>query len=262
MYRSTAAARDAVLYARIEKDLKHFRLDVEFSCAPGSLLAVVGPSGAGKTTIIRAIAGLERIDGGVIRWGGETWDDVDAGVHVPVRERGVGYVFQEFTLFPHLSIYRNAAYAARDGKRVEELLRMFDIWHIRDSKPHRVSGGERQRCAICQVLARDARVLLMDEPFSALDAPNRRKLGELLRVVKRETPIPIIHVTHDIGEARLLGDEILPVVAGRVEPKWILPFLLPLGDLGGAVCRRGGAEGRPDEQGEVELPVPRREYCL
>jgi molybdate transport system ATP-binding protein len=247
------------LDVRIRKRLKHFGLDVSFSCPEGGkLLAVVGPSGSGKTTIIRIIAGLDRPDSGLISCGGKVWTDTSARIEVPTRKRGIGYVFQEFTLFPNLCVYKNVSFAARNKDTVEDLLKMFDIWHLRDSRPQGISGGERQRCAICQALARDPRVLLMDEPFSALDALSRRKLRELMKTIKKELKIPIIHVTHDIREALFLADDIVPVVEGRVEPKWILNFMLTARDFDRARC--SDARARRSGEEEIELSIQSKEY--
>jgi molybdate transport system ATP-binding protein len=248
------------LDVRIRKKLKHFGLDVSFSCPDGRLLAIVGPSGAGKTTIIRTIAGLELPDAGLITCGGAVWTDTSARVDVPTRKRGIGYVFQEFTLFPNMSVYKNAAFAARSRSRAEDLLKMFDIWHLRDGRPQGISGGERQRCAICQALARAPGALLMDEPFSALDALSRRKLRELMKVIKNELSIPIVHVTHDIREALFLADDIVPVVEGRVEPKWILNFMLTARDFDRSRYpeRRAGTAGEEEE--DIELSIQEKEY--
>jgi molybdate transport system ATP-binding protein len=247
------------LDVRIKKKLKHFELDVAFSCGEGRLLALVGPSGAGKTTIIRIIAGLEIPDSARIALGGEAWTDTSARISMPARKRGIGYVFQEFTLFPNLSVYGNAAFAARDRKLVDDLLHMFDIWHVRNSRPNLVSGGERQRCAICQALAREPRVLLMDEPFSSLDALSRRKLRQMMKSVKSELHIPVVHVTHDIREALFLADEILPIVKGRVEPKWALQFMLPAREFDRSMCRETRA-GTADEEDDIELSIEEKEY--
>lgn len=222
------------------------------SCGRGRLLAIVGPSGAGKTTIIRIIAGLEPPDRGRIALGDDVWMDTTAGICLPAKARKVGYVFQEFTQFPNLSIYDNVAFAARDKKRVEELLRLFDIYHLRDSRPRRISGGEQQRCAICQALAREPDVLLMDEPFSALDALNRRKLRDMMKMLKRELNIPVIHVTHDIREALLMADDIMPVVHGNVEPKWALQFMLTAREFDRSMCKDTPKGGMPivDDDGD------------
>jgi molybdate transport system ATP-binding protein len=209
------------LEVSIYKKLFNFDLEVTFSCGAGRLLALVGPSGAGKTTLMRLLAGLEQPEAGRITYDGEVFFDRAGGVCLPPQRRRLGYVFQEYTLFPHLSLYKNVALAAAEKDRVEELLRRFGLWPLRDRKPQQLSGGERQRGALCQALARRPRVLLLDEPFSALDLVTRRKLQEELRALKTELAIPIIHVTHDLNEALFLADELLPLVRGRIDREWL-----------------------------------------
>lgn len=210
----------------IKKTLPYFELNVSFVCPDKSLIVLIGPSGSGKTTTIRIIAGLEEPNGGKIFYKDEKWLDVENGSFIPPQERRLGYVFQDYTLFPHLNVYGNVAFSAYDKKEVEELLKLFGIWHLRNRKAYEISGGERQRCAICQALARRPRVLLLDEPFSALDATTRTMLRDELKALKGTLSIPIVYVTHDISEALFLGDDILPVVQGRINRKWILRFLL------------------------------------
>ena len=214
------------LIVRIRKRLPLFDLDVSFACPAENLLALVGPSGAGKTTIIRIIAGLDKPDEGIITFNGQTWVDTEKKIFLPPQERRLGYVFQEYTLFPHLNIYRNVCFAAKKKELVEELMKGLGIWELQDRKPHMVSGGERQRCAIAQALARQPRVLLMDEPFSALDVTTRRKLRQQVKSLKNDLAIPVIHVTHDIDEALFLADDILPLIKGRIMKKWMMQFLL------------------------------------
>ena len=232
--------------AKIRLPRSGFTINLELACAPGKLLSLVGPSGAGKTSILRVLAGLEKPASGHITCGGFTWVDTAAGVYVPPQKRRLGYVFQEFTLFPHLTIRENAAFAAIDRQTADELLKRLKIWHLRDARPDKISGGERQRAAICQALARIPRALLLDEPFSALDALTRRNLREELKALKTELNIPIIHVTHDIREALYLGDEVLPVVQGKAAHKWMLQFLMR--DRLSPACR-----GRIDWEHEEEL---------
>jgi molybdate transport system ATP-binding protein len=205
----------------IKKKLNYFDLDITFSCPGEELLAMIGPSGSGKTSIIRMIAGLDRPDEGYMRYGNEVWFDSSQQIFVPPQKRRLGYVFQDYTLFPHLTLRENAAFATKDRKWVDDLLEIFGISHLGDRKPNSVSGGERQRCAICQALARNPRALLLDEPFSALDFVNRRKLREDIKLIRNERTFPIIYVTHDISEAFALADDLLPVVEGKVDRGWL-----------------------------------------
>ena len=208
------------LRVKITKKLPHFELDVAFSCDEKNVLALVGPSGAGKTTIIRMIAGLTRPDSGMISYNDEVWFDGEKGIVRPPQERFLGFVFQDYTLFPHLNVFKNVAFASESKDEVMRLLKLFDIWHLKDRRQHEISGGERQRCAICQALARKPRVLLLDEPFSALDANTRRNLRDELKKLRTQLAVPIIHVTHDIDEALFLADDVLPMVNGKIVRKW------------------------------------------
>ncbi|WP_428559357.1 MAG: ATP-binding cassette domain-containing protein [Solidesulfovibrio sp. DCME] len=208
------------LAARLVKKLPHFGLDVELACPPGTILAVTGPSGSGKTTVLRLLAGLDEPDAGRIALDGEVWRDVAAGVRVPARKRGVGLVFQEYSLFPHMTLADNVAYATRDAAFAGQLLELFGIAHLAGSRPGGMSGGERQRGALCQALARRPKALLLDEPFSALDAATRATLREALLGVRARFAIPIVHVTHDLAEAALLGDRVVTINRGRIDPDW------------------------------------------
>jgi len=209
------------LEVNLRRKLEYIDIDVSFSCGEESLLVLIGPSGGGKSSIIRMISGLDKPDTGSIRFDGQMWYDSGNKTFLPPQKRRLGYVFQDYTLFPHLNIYENAAFAAVDKDEVEGLLEFFGIGHLRNQKPHKVSGGERQRCAICQALARKPQVLLLDEPFSALDVITRRLLREELKRLKEKLSIPFVYVTHDIGEALFLADEILPIVDGRIDKGWM-----------------------------------------
>jgi len=205
----------------IKKSLRFFDVDVSFSCPDSKMLVMIGPSGGGKTRIIRMMAGLDKPDEGKIVFRDRTWFDSARGINIPVQQRRLGYVFQDYTLFPHLNLYDNAAFAAVDKKEVDELFDLFNIGHLKKRKPHMVSGGERQRCAICQAMARRPAALLLDEPFSALDVVTRRGLREELKSLKGRFSFPMIYVTHDINEALFMADEILPVVDGKADTGWM-----------------------------------------
>ena len=210
-----------MIHAELKKRLKYFDLDISFSSSVEEMLVLIGPSGGGKTTIIRMLAGLTTPAEGRIVFQGEVWFDSALRINLSPQKRCLGYVFQDYTLFPHLNLYDNAAFAAVNKREVDELFELFKISHLRDRKPHMVSGGERQRCAICQALARHPRLLLLDEPFSALDAITRRGLREELKNLKASMSFPIVYVTHDINEALFLADEILPVVEGKKDDDWM-----------------------------------------
>jgi molybdate transport system ATP-binding protein len=207
--------------ASFKRRLKYYDLDLSFTCATNKMMVMIGPSGGGKTTIIRMLAGLETPDEGQVIFGEEVWFDSTRRINVTPQKRRLGYVFQDYNLFPHLNLLDNAAFAAVDKKEVDELFELLKISHLRKRKPHMVSGGERQRCAICQALARHPRLLLLDEPFSALDVVTRRGLREELKSLKGRLSCPIIYVTHDINEAFFLADEILPVVEGKNDVGWM-----------------------------------------
>ena len=207
--------------ASIKRRLKYYDLDLSFTCATNKMMVMIGPSGGGKTTIIRMLAGLEKPDEGQVIFGDEVWFDSERRINITPQKRRLGYVFQDYNLFPHLNLLDNAAFAAVEKKEVDDLFELFKISHLKKRRPHMVSGGERQRCAICQALARHPRLLLLDEPFSALDVVTRRGLREELKSLKGRLSCPIIYVTHDIHEALFLADEILPVVDGKIDRGWM-----------------------------------------
>jgi molybdate transport system ATP-binding protein len=228
--------------ASFKRRLKYYDLDLSFTCATNKMMVMIGPSGGGKTTIIRMLAGLETPDEGQVIFGEEVWFDSERRINITPQKRRLGYVFQDYNLFPHLNLLDNAAFAAVEKKEVDDLFELFKISHLKKRKPHMVSGGERQRCAICQSLARHPRLLLLDEPFSALDVVTRRGLREELKSLKGRLSCPIIYVTHDIHEALFLADEILPVVDGKIDRGWMQRTITR--EPGEAVQAKGAREPR------------------
>lgn len=202
--------------------LGSFELDVALEAAAGNCLALAGPSGAGKTSVLRIVAGLVRPDSGRVSCGEEVWLDSSRGVDVAAEQRRLGYVFQEYALFPHLSALQNVAFGLRGLKgserrrRALDLLERFEMAQLAGARPATLSGGERQRVALARALARRPAALLLDEPLSALDARTRASAGRELAAVLRETGVPALLVTHDFGEAALLGDRVGVIDGGRV----------------------------------------------
>ncbi len=194
-----------------------------FRCDAGELLALVGPSGAGKTSMLRVLAGLMRPQRGRVTVGGECWCDTDAGVFVSPQQRHVGLVFQHYALMPHLNALDNVAlsllHLPREHRR-QRARHWLDHVHLtaeqQQRRPAGLSGGQQQRVAVARALAREPRLLLLDEPFSAVDQMSRRGLYQLLAELRRELSIPILLVTHDLEEARLLADRLVVMDAGRV----------------------------------------------
>jgi molybdate transport system ATP-binding protein len=211
-----------VLAARIETALREFELEVDLQVERGRCLALVGPSGAGKSTVLRAIAGLHRPERGRISLDESLWLDRAAGIDLPPERRSCGYLFQDYALFPHLSAWRNVAFALRRLPRAERrdrarsLLAAFGAADLAETPPRELSGGERQRVALARALARDPGSLLLDEPLTALDARTAAAAARELGATVARSASPTILVTHDFAQAALLADEIAVIDRGRI----------------------------------------------
>jgi molybdate transport system ATP-binding protein len=242
--------------------LRAFDLELALEAGPETV-ALVGPSGAGKTSVLRAIAGLARPARGTVACSGDVWFDSDAAIDRRPEERSVGFVFQEYALFPHLSVEQNVAFG---GGGPDGLLRRLRIEHLARAKPAELSGGERQRVALARALARQPQVLLLDEPMAALDPHTRGKVRAELHDLLRELALPTILVTHDFEDAAALADRVGVLVAGRLRqlgaPAELLgspadPFVA---EFAGANVLEGIAESAPDGLTRFHLDGERLVY--
>lgn len=244
------------LHVRIAHDLRSFRLELELRVG-GETVALAGPSGGGKTTVLRAIAGLLSPDAGRIECAGEVWFDSTRSVNVPPEDRSVGLVFQEYALFPHLTVEQNVAYARR--ARAGEVLERFGLGALAGVRPGALSGGERQRVALARALAREPKVLLLDEPLSALDAHTRAEVRGELREHLRGAGLPTVLVTHDYADAAALADRIAVLAAGRIvqvgAPAELIaaPVSAFVADFTGGNLLPGRARPGPDGLTEIVL---------
>jgi len=236
-------------------------LDVAFDCDAGDALAIFGPSGAGKTTILRSIAGLVCPEHAAVASGDLVWTDTAAGILVPPHRRSAGLVFQEYALFPHLTALGNVMTALghlpRQSRRAraETLLSLVHLSSHTSRRPHELSGGERQRVALARALARDPSVLLLDEPFAAVDRSIRRRLQDEIEAVRRTLDAPLVLVTHDFDDVLRLATHVLllehgqQIAAGPIAELTRRPDLtwlraaVGLGSVFDAVVSRGSAPG-------------------
>jgi len=212
-------------------------LDVDFTCDEGEVLAIFGPSGSGKTTILRSIAGLYRPAHAVVRSGTAAWSDTGGRIFEPPHRRAVGFVFQEYALFPHLSAAGNVITALGHRPRAERRSRAADLLtavHLSEHanrRPHELSGGERQRVALARALAREPAVLLLDEPFAAVDRAVRRRLQDEIDALRRTLDVPLVLVTHDFEDVLRLATHLLILDGGRMLARGALSDLMSRPDL-------------------------------
>ncbi|MEO6281399.1 ATP-binding cassette domain-containing protein [Roseateles sp.] len=215
---------DLALKLSVSDTRRRFDLDIAFA-TDAPFVALYGPSGAGKSLTLQAMAGLLPVRAGHVRLNGRALLDTAAGINLPPEARGVGYLFQQYALFPHLSVRDNVAFGLTswrqrlktdDAARVDELIESFGLTAMARSKPATLSGGQQQRVALARALASKPQVLLLDEPFAALHTTLRRELRAELKRVRTQWGIPAVMVSHDADDVVALADEVFLVDGGRI----------------------------------------------
>lgn len=197
----------------------HLDLHIEQRIPPGQIVTLFGKSGVGKTTILRMLAGLTAPDAGQILVDGDVWYDAKRGINRPVQERQIGFVFQDYALFPNMTVRQNLEFAAgkhHDPVFIDDLLHMTDLTQLTRRKPDTLSGGQQQRVALARALARRPKILLMDEPLSALDLEMRHKLQDEILKIHQRFDLTILLVSHDLGEIFKLSQYVLVIDQGQV----------------------------------------------
>ncbi|HEY5333167.1 MAG TPA: ATP-binding cassette domain-containing protein, partial [Solirubrobacterales bacterium] len=240
--------------ARVRTPLRGFELELGLRADPGAPVALVGRSGSGKTSMLRAIAGLLSPREGRVGLADAAWLDTERGVDLTPERRGCGFLFQDYALFPRMSAWRNVAYGMSGPRRERRagalaMLERFGVAALAEARPQAMSGGERQRVALARALAAQPSVLLLDEPLSALDSTTRREAIAELRTVFAETVTPVVLVTHSFEEAAALAGELIVIAAGQEIQRGSAaaisasPASAFVADFSGAVVLRGEASG-------------------
>ncbi|PAM93926.1 molybdenum ABC transporter ATP-binding protein [Flavobacterium sp. IR1] len=194
-------------------------LDVAFTIKKGQFVAVYGNSGAGKTTILRILAGLTAAEQATIKVADATWDDAEKKFHLPVQKRSIGFVFQDFALFPNLTVKENLEFALSKGDSkeiVQELIELMELQSLQNSKPEHLSGGQKQRVALARAIVRRPKILLLDEPLSALDDAMRFKLQDYILQIHQKYELTTIMISHSIAEIFKLSNHVLVIDKGRI----------------------------------------------
>jgi molybdate transport system ATP-binding protein len=197
----------------------HQWFDAAFQAKQGEILAISGPSGAGKTTLLRILAGLTAVDSGRIQIDNETWLDSSRRINLPTRHRSIGFVFQDFALFPHMTVRQQLEFAKpknSDTRVIDELLELMDLEALQQQRPALLSGGQQQRVAIARAIARKPRLLLLDEPLSALDDEMRHKLQDYILKARQRYQLTIFLVSHHLPEIFRLADSAIHLDQGRI----------------------------------------------
>lgn len=211
---------------RLQAAGQHFQLQAALRCTQRNVV-LFGPSGAGKSLTLKAVAGLLRPDTGAIRMHGQVLFDAAAGINLSPQRRSIGYVFQDYALFPHLTVRQNVGFGLQQGllnpsrarrvDAVEQWLQAFRIDHLGDLLPAQISGGQRQRTALARALVTKPQALLLDEPFAALDHALRAHLRQELETVLDQTGIPLLLISHDPEDVDMFGQQVVHLADGRVQ---------------------------------------------
>ncbi|MCX7811618.1 MAG: ATP-binding cassette domain-containing protein [Leptospiraceae bacterium] len=198
--------------------LGKFVLEIDFTIQENEFIAIYGKSGSGKTTILRMIAGLEKPEEGFITFKDIVYFDSKKKIHLPPQKRNVGFVFQNYALFPNMTVLENLEYAAENHRKnqIEELLELLDLYQLKDRYPNALSGGQQQRVALARALVRNPKILLLDEPLSALDPFTRTRLQEEIRKIHKYYQLTTILVSHDKPEVFKLSDRVLILEDGKI----------------------------------------------
>ncbi|WP_297887129.1 ABC transporter ATP-binding protein [Sulfurihydrogenibium sp.] len=196
-----------------------FTLDVSFKVEKGEFLTIFGKSGSGKTTVLRIIAGLENPDEGYIEFDGKVYFDSKKGVNLPPQKRNVGFVFQNYALFPNMTVYENVAFALDKEERdkVDEILKVVELYNLKDRYPSSLSGGQQQRVALARAIVKNPDILLLDEPLSALDYSIRLKLQDQLKKLHKMFNLTTLLVSHDKPEVFKLSDRVIYLEDGKIK---------------------------------------------
>ena len=208
----------------------HQWFDASFEAKQGEILAISGPSGAGKTTLLRIFAGLTAVDSGHIEIDNETWLDSSRRINLPTRHRSIGFVFQDFALFPHMTVRQQLEFALpknSDTPVINELLELMDLEALQLQRPALLSGGQQQRVAIARAIARKPRLLLLDEPLSALDDEMRYKLQDYILKARQRYHMTILLVSHHLPEIFRLADSVISLDQGRIVARGLPADVFP-----------------------------------
>ncbi|EOC5018241.1 sulfate/molybdate ABC transporter ATP-binding protein [Campylobacter upsaliensis] len=192
------------------------KLDLDIMLSQGEISAIFGESGAGKTTLLRILAGLITPQKGFIRVGDEIWLDLKKGINLSPQKRSLGFVFQDYALFPNMSVRENLAYATQNQRKIDELLELIGLKELANSRPKELSGGQAQRVALARALAKEPKILLLDEPLSALDFKMRSHLQEELLKILKHFKTTVLLVSHDLAEIYRLSARVLQLSDGKI----------------------------------------------